>query len=126
MNRILRSTLVMMVCLPIIASAQQRPTIRQLGAVSSKSTETFSGLVTVRPLSNGAVLVNDLAGRRVLMFDPTLSKFTIIADSTAATANAYGGTVGSLIAYRGDSTFFVDPTSVSMMMVDPSGKIGKV
>jgi hypothetical protein len=126
MNRILRSTLVMMVCLPVIASAQQRPPIRPIGAVTSKSTETFGGVVGIRPLSNGSVLVNDLAGRRVLMFDPTLSKFTVVADTTAETANAYGGPTGTLVAYRGDSTFFVDPTSVSMMMVDPSGKIGKV
>lgn len=126
MNRLLRSTLVMIVCLPVILSAQQRPPIRQLGAVASKSAETFNGLVAVRPLSSGALLVNDLAGRRVLMFDPTLSRFTVVADTTAATANAYGGPIGTLVAYRGDSTFFVDPTSVSMMMVDPSGKIGKV
>ncbi len=77
-------------------------------------------------LSNGSVLVNDVQGRRVLMFDPALSKFTVIADSTSATANAYGGRVGSLVAYRGDSTIFVDPASVSMLIIDPAGKVARV
>ena len=55
------------------AGAQQRPPIRQLGAVTAKSAETFSGIAAVRPLSNGSVLVNDVTGRRIIMFDPALS-----------------------------------------------------
>lgn len=109
---------------PVIA--QQRPAIRQLGAVTSKTTETFTGIATVRPLSNGSVLINDVSGRRVLMFDPALSKFTVVADSTSATANAYGGRTGSLIAYRGDSSIFADPSSVSMLVIDPAGKVARV
>jgi len=108
------------------ALAQQRPPIRQLGAVSAKSAETFNNVGGVRALANGAVLVNDVSGRRVLMFDPALSKFTIVADSTSATANAYGGRVGSLFAYRGDSSIFADPSSVSMLVIDPSGKVARV
>ena len=107
-------------------AAQQRPAIRQLGAVTAKSTETFGTITGVRALSNGSVLVNDVAGRRVLMFDPALSKFTVVADSTSATANAYGGRVGSLIAYKGDSSIFADPSSVSMLVIDPAGKVTRV
>ncbi len=95
-------TLVLVATSATAVFAQQRPPIRQLGAVSAKSTETFSVVTGVRALANGSLLVNDVAGRRVLMFDPALSKFTVIADSTSATANAYGGRTGSLIAYRGD------------------------
>jgi hypothetical protein len=109
-----------------IAGAQQRPAIRQIGAVTAKSTETFNNVTGVRALSSGGVLVNDVSGRRVLMFDPQLSKFTIVADSTSATANAYGGRTGALVAYRGDSSIFVDPSSVSMLVIDPSGKVGRV
>jgi hypothetical protein len=109
-----------------IAGAQQRPAIRQIGAVTAKSTETFSNVASVRALSSGGVLVNDVSGRRVLMFDPQLSKFSIVADSTSATANAYGGRTGALLAYRGDSSIFVDPSSVSMLVIDPSGKVGRV
>ncbi|HEX6574453.1 MAG TPA: hypothetical protein VF042_05730 [Gemmatimonadaceae bacterium] len=108
------------------AAAQQRPPIRQLGAVTAKTTEVFGNVASVRALSNGSLLVNDVPGRRVLMFDPQLSTFTVIADSTSATANAYGGRTGSLIAYRGDSTLFVDPQSVSMLVIDPAGKVARV
>lgn len=108
------------------ASAQQRPAIRQLGAVTAKSAETFTNVAGVRPLSSGAVLVNDLAGRRVIMFDASLSKFTVVADSTSATSNAYGGRMGSLLAFRGDSSVFVDPASVSMLVIDPAGKVARV
>ena len=109
-----------------IAGAQQRPAIRQIGAVTAKSTETFNNVTSVRALTSGGLLVNDVSGRRVLMFDPQLSKFTIVADSTSATANAYGGRSGALIEYRGDSSIFVDPSSVSMLVIDPSGKVGRV
>ena len=108
------------------AGAQQRPAIRQLGATVSKAGETFTNVSAVRPLSNGSVLVNDVGGRRVLLFNPQLSAFTIVADSTSATANAYGGRVGGLIAYKGDSSLFVDPQSISMLVIDPSGKVARV
>ena len=108
------------------AGAQQRPPIRQLGAVTAQSAESFPGVAGVRALSNGSVLVNDVSGRRVVMFDPALSKFTVIADSTSATANAYGGRIGALLAFRGDSSVFVDPASVSMLVIDPSGKVARV
>ena len=108
------------------AAAQSRPPIRQLGAVAARSGEAFAGFVTVRPLSNGWVLVNDAAKRRVLLFDSTLASFTVVADSTAATAYAYGGRFAGLIAYRGDSTLFVDPQSLSMLVIEPSGQIGRV
>jgi hypothetical protein len=128
MNRVIRFGGAV-ACTVVAAStglAQQRPPIRQLGAVTAKSAETFSNIASVRALSNGSVLVNDLAGRRVLLFDPQLSKFTVVADSTSATANAYGGRVGALAAYRGDSTIFIDPTSVSMLVIDPAGKVARV
>ncbi|MDO8502165.1 MAG: hypothetical protein Q7S20_10010 [Gemmatimonadaceae bacterium] len=109
-----------------VAGAQQRPPVRQLGAVVAKSTETFVNAASVRALSNGSVLVNDVGGRRVLLFNPALSSFTVIADSTSATANAYAGRTGSLIAYRGDSSLFIDPTSVSMLVIDAAGKVARV
>lgn len=108
------------------ATAQQRPPIRQLAAITAKSAEPLTSVPSVRALSDGSVLVNDMAARRVLKFDPTLSKFTVIADSTSATGNAYGGRVGSLIPYKGDSSIFADPFSVSMLIIDPTGKVARV
>jgi hypothetical protein len=72
------------------------------------------------------VLINDIVGRRVLLFDSALTLVTVVADTTSATASAYGTRPGGLIAFHGDSTLFVDPGSLSMLLIDPSGKIARV
>ena len=108
------------------AAAQSPPPIRPLGPVVAKSSEPFANFVAVRGLSDGRVLVNDVAKRRVLLLDSALVSLTVVADSTAATANAYSGRFAGLIAYRGDSTLFVDAQSLSMLVIDPAGKIGRV
>lgn len=126
MKTISRFISIALLAAPAVAGAQQRPAIRQLGATVGKASETFTNVSAVRPLSNGSVLVNDVGGRRVLLFNPQLTAFTIVADSTSATANAYAGRVGGLIAYKGDSSLFVDPQSISMLVIDPSGKVARV
>jgi hypothetical protein len=72
------------------------------------------------------VLVNDIAGRKLVLFDSTLASFTIVADTTSATANAYSSRAGGLIPFKGDSTLFVDPTSLSMLVIDGTGKVARV
>ena len=120
------AALLIIVAAPSFVQAQQRPAIRPIGAVVAKATEPFGAIAGVRQLSDGHVLVNDIPKRRVLMFDPSLGSFTVIADSTSATANAYSGRFGGLISYKGDSTIFVDPTSLSMLVIDGSGKVARV
>jgi hypothetical protein len=120
------ATMAVLLAAASAASAQQRPAIRQLGATVGKSTEVFVNVVGVRPLSNGSLLVNDVGGRRLVLFNPQLTSFTLIADSTSATANAYGARIGGLAGYKGDSSIFVDPGSLSMLVIDPSGKVARV
>jgi hypothetical protein len=126
MRAFAKSTFAATLILGSSAAAQSPPPIRPLGPTVAKSNETFASVVNVRALSDGRVLVNDPAKRRVLLFDSTLASFTVVADSTPATANAYGGRFANLIAYRGDSTLFVDAQSLSMLVIDPAGKIGRV
>ncbi|HUQ82072.1 MAG TPA: hypothetical protein VM076_13060 [Gemmatimonadaceae bacterium] len=102
------------------------PPIRQLGAVSATAKENLGSVAAIRPLSDGRVLVNELSGRRVLLFDAALQSFTVVADSTPATNNAYGGRIAGLVGWRGDSTLFVDPQSLSMLVLDPAGKVARV
>ena len=111
-----------------IALAQQpaRPPIRPLGAVTARSTESFGPISGVRHLSNGRLLVNDMRGRRVVMLDPSLARAAVVADTTSATGNAYASRFAGILAYRGDSTLFIDPQSLSMLVIDPAGKIGRV
>ncbi len=108
-----------------MAGAQSLPPVHALGPVTNTTAEPLGSVSQVRALPGGRVLVNDNTGRRVLMFDSTFKKFTVVADSTDATATAYSSRLGGLVAFRGDSTLFVDPASLSMMVIDPNGKIGR-
>lgn len=107
------------------SGAQQLPPIRQLGPVVATAHETLGPSAFARHIPAG-VLVNDVQNRRLLLFDSTLSTFTVVADTTAATANAYSGRIAGLIGYRADSSLFVDPQSMSMLVIDPSGKVQRV
>jgi len=105
------------------ATAQQGPAVRPLGPVQAVSAESFGDLVFVRHLKSGGVLVNDVRGRKVVRLDDKLASAEVIADSTPATANAYSGRVASLIAYKGDSSLFIDAQSMSMLVVNPAGQL---
>ena len=114
------------VCIAPPASAQSRPPVRQLGAVIARSTEPLGSVMSVRHLPGGRVLVNDAVSRRVVLLDSALATSTVVADTTSATGHAYGARLAGLIPYRGDSTLFVDPASMSMLVLDPAGKVGRV
>jgi len=101
------------------------PPIRQIGAVTATATEKLGLVNNVRPLSDGRVYVNDPMGRRVILFDAGLKTFTIVADSLGANGNTYGRAAG-LIPSRADSTLLVDPQSLSMLVLDPAGKVARV
>jgi hypothetical protein len=64
--------------------------------------------------------------RRLVLFDDQLATFTIVADTTDATGNSYGARLAGLLAYKGDSSLFTDPSSLSMLVIDPAGKIARV
>jgi len=108
------------------AGAQKPPAPRQLGAIIRTSTNPLASAATAVAMPDGQVLVNDIAARRLLLFDSTLTKTIIVADTTGATANAYGARAGTLIAYRGDSALYIDIGSLSMLVIGPSGKIARI
>ena len=108
-----------------VAQAPSVPRIplRPLPAASATSTDSIGSVAAVRQLPNGNVLVNDQARRRVVLLDPAMKVVALVADSTSSTNNAYGVRPGGLIAYRGDSTLFIEPAGLSMLVIDPAGKI---
>jgi hypothetical protein len=120
----LLATLAAVVAPPLIAQ-QSRPPVRRLGAAVATS-DALGALSAVRQLPGGRVLVNDPARRQVLLLDSTLKQIAVVADSTPATRSAYGSRGGGLLAYRGDSTLFVDVGSLSMLVIDPAGKVVRV
>ncbi len=110
-----------------VAGAQSLPPVRPIGTVLKVSPADLLGSVsTVRPLPRGRVLVNDLVRRQLVLLDSTLAQEAIVADTTAATANAFGGRSAGLLAFRGDSSLFIDPASLSMLVIDGEGKVGRV
>jgi hypothetical protein len=110
----------------LLAQVQKPPAPRAITAAEAKAGEILSAVSQARGLPDGRVLVNDAIGRRVLLFDKELKTFTVVADTTPATGNAYSGRFAGLIPYRGDSTLFVDPQALTMMVIDPTGKLGRV
>jgi hypothetical protein len=108
------------------AIAQALPPVHPLGPVEHVSTGQLTTVSAVRALPGGRLLVNDIGGRKLVLFDPTLSDFVVVADTTSATANAYSSRAAGLIAYKGDSSLFVDPTSLSMLVIDGGGTVTRV
>lgn len=125
----MKNLLLVLVALPATVAAQQPPlvgpAVRPLGAIEATSKEVFGAVLTVRHTPSG-VLVNDIANRRLLRFDPKLGDFTVIADTTPATAGAYAGRIANLIPYRGDSSLFIDAASSSMLVLDGAGQVARV
>ena len=107
-------------------SVETKIAVRKLGPVVRTSAITFGGVQHIRRLSDGRVLVNDPSRRQVLLLDTALANPTVVIDSVGGRDNSYGMRSGGVIPYRGDSTFFVDPTSSTLLLIDPAGKIAKV
>ena len=108
------------------ASAQSLPPVHSIGRVERFTTDSLRSVATSLPLAGGRVLVNDITARRLLLFDSTLAHPVVVADTTSATANAYGERPGRLIGFRGDSALFIDAASLSMFVIGPTGAIARV
>lgn len=108
------------------AQQAKLPPIKLLEPILARAEEPLGSVSTVLALPEGRVLVNDILNRRVVMFDSTLAQVTVVADSTSATANAYGARGGGLLSFGGDSAIFIDPASLTMMVITPTGSLAGV
>jgi hypothetical protein len=108
------------------AASTSRPAIRPLGAVTATTKDSLGMVSNVRALPGGKLLVNDMTGRRVLLMDSDFKVIKVVADTTPGNPNSYGGGMASLIAFRGDSTLFVDAQSLSMLVIDGNGEVQRV
>ncbi|HET7633032.1 MAG TPA: hypothetical protein VFK16_12065 [Gemmatimonadaceae bacterium] len=105
---------------------QAQPPIRALDRVVATSTESLGSVTAIRIQSNGAVLVNDSFGHRLVLLDSQFHLVRTVLDASSGTAHSYGDDAGGLLAYRGDSSVFVDPTSSSMLVISPAGDAARV
>ena len=124
--RTLTSSLVIATLLASTANAQQsRPPLRHLGAAVATS-DAFGAVAAIQALPGGKLLINDPSRRQLVLLDSTMKVIAVVADTTPATKAAYGARNGGLLPFRGDSALFVDPTSLSMLVIDPAGKIARI
>ena len=125
-HRYERCLIVVGVVCAAAAKAQKPTAVRQLGKLERMSTDSLASVTQAVAISGGRVFVNDIIGRRLLLFDSALTHPIIVADTTSATSNAYGFSASSLIRYRGDSALLISPASLSMLVLAPSGKVARV
>lgn len=124
------------VCTICFSSAQlgaqtaPRIPIRTLGPSTAVSKDTVGPVLAVRALSNGSVLVNDLATRRVLLFDKTLTRMKVVIDTIGGAAPDAPYKVPApspvLIRYLGDSTLYPFRAAQSLLVLDANGKVARV
>ena len=107
-------------------STRLGPPVRQISTASAVSKEKIGSIVGVRELPDGRVLVNDGASRRLLLLDTTLVLDHVVLDSASEKENTYGNRTGTLIPQRGDTTLFIDPQSLALLVLDPAGNIARV
>ena len=125
-GRTARAAAACLAAIPHALHAQSGPPVRRIETAAAVSTEPLGAVTGVRVLGDGRVLLNDGARRRLLLLDTTLAVTAVVLDSLTEVENAYGTRNGALIAYRGDSTLFVDPATFAMLVLDGAGKIARV
>lgn len=111
---------------PCLARQQQPPPVRPLGTITGVTKDSLASVSAAVQVSGARVFVNDILARRVLLYDSTLANAVVVADSSGATANAYGSQPGTLLRYRGDSALFISPGTLSMLVLSPAGAITRV
>jgi hypothetical protein len=103
--------------------AQTAVPVRTVTKPEATTVLPFGAIESVRPLANGAVLVNDNGNRQLVMLDSAFRSTTIVLDSSANAGLYYGTSTSPLIPYLGDSTAFRDVTTQKFVIIDPAGNV---
>lgn len=111
--------------LSVVAGAQTIP-IREMAAADARTTQSFGNIFGVRQLSGGKVLVNDGVRRQLIILDEKFASRTIAIDSATTGGQSYGPRASPLIPFLADSSLFVDGASLTLLVIDPTGKITRV
>ncbi|HTR76817.1 MAG TPA: hypothetical protein VMH39_01845, partial [Gemmatimonadaceae bacterium] len=103
--------------------AQTLPPIRQLPLSHSTVRDSFSSTISIRPLSDGRVMIGDGGGHRLLLFDSTLRRATVVLDTASTAARRFPSGRFALIAGASDTTLFVDRNALALVVIAPDGSI---
>jgi len=102
------------------------PAVRRITTAQAVSKDPIGAVTTVRELPDGRVLLNDGTSRRLLLLDTNMVIERAVLDSASDKENTYGNRQGTLIPQRGDSSLFIDPVSLALLVIDPQANIVKV
>lgn len=107
--------------------AQPVPPVRPLGPVIRVSAANLlESVSSVRPLPGGRLIISDVTHHRVVLLDSTLTTSTAVVDSSSASGGMFGLQLAGIIPYKADSTLFVDPQSLSILVIDGGGRVARV
>ena len=109
--------------MPSESYAQSTAPVRQLSGADARSVFRLGAIESVRPLTNGRVLVNDTRFRQLVVFDSLLASMTVAIDSVKDATIRYGTSDSPLVPYIGDSTLFRDANSSFYLVIDPNGDV---
>jgi hypothetical protein len=107
--------------------AQRSPPVRPLGPIIKVSPPGILGSVSyVRVLPGGNLIVSDVLQAQVILFNANLEKVKAIYDSTTADWAGRLYPMGAILAFKADSTLFIDIRSLSMLVLDANGDVARV
>ena len=104
--------------LGVVAGVQSTPT-RALGKLLGEHPEPFSGILEVRELASGSVIVLDAKDNLLQFVSPDLKTGTRV--SRVGSGPAEYRRVMQLIAHRGDTTYAYDVMNARFLVIDPRG-----
>jgi hypothetical protein len=114
-----------LLCGPTLRAQSPVP-IRELSHPDATTKESFANIFGVRQLADGRLLVNDGVRRQLVALSADFATRTVLIDSAANGGQSYGPRAAPLIPFVADSTLFVDAQSLSLLVIDPTGKIARV
>ncbi len=102
------------------------PPVHRVGAIVAHTTAPVASISAIRVLSDGQLLLDDPADKRLVLLDSTLTRVTPVIDTVGTPARSYPRSAGELIPFAGDSSLYLDPTSQAFLVIAPNGAIARV
>lgn len=100
--------------------------LRETTPVLARSDKPLGGVSMLRALSDGSVFVNDAGKRQLLKLDANLKRVVVVADTAAGALMPYGQRPVGLMPFAGDTTIVVDPSTMSLVVLNKDGKTVRV
>ena len=100
--------------------------IRYVIMVVSSDSGVIANTRATHVLRSDGIMHYDMLRHRVLLFDSTLKRHTVVADTGSGPRNVSGAAIGSLLAFGSDSTALVDYAARAFVVVDANGNPGNV